>query len=211
MKNNSHLVITISRQLGSGGAYIGRALSKELNIDCFDKEIVLQAAKKLSVLEEDLTSRDEKIPSFWESFFQSNNYICPDVYLPTQVFVPTEEAIFKAESEIITHIANERSAIIIGRCGAHILRDHPNHINLFFHANLPERIERIQELYNNTHEEAIEMIEQSDEHRTRYHRLLTNEDWTDVRKYDFAINTSKISIDNLIPLILSYLKSIEMH
>jgi len=208
MKNDSHIVVTISRQLGSGGAYIGRALSKELQMDCYDKEIVLQAAKKLSVLEEDLTSRDEKIPSFWESFFQSNNYICPDVYLPAQVFVPTEEAIFKAESEVITHIADERSAIIIGRCGAHILREHKNHVSLFFHANMPERIERIQKLNNTTADEALKMIQQSDEQRARYHRLLTKEDWTDVRQYDFSMNTSKFDMDKLIPLILSYLESI---
>lgn len=205
MKKDAPIIITISRQLGSGGAYIGHELSKALQMDCFDKEIVLQAAKKLSVLEEDLASRDEKIPSFWESFFQSNNFICPDVYLPTQAFVPTEEAIFNAESEIITHIANERSAIIIGRCGAHILRDNPHHISLFFHADKKERLERIEKLYGITADEAAKMIQQSDEQRTRYHRLLTDKEWTDVTQYDFAINTSKISFDKLIPLILSYL------
>ena len=205
MKKDVPIIITISRQLGSGGAYIGHELSKALQMDCFDKEIVLQAAKKLSVLEEDLASRDEKIPSFWESFFQSNNFICPDVYLPTQAYVPTEEAIFNAESEIITHIANERSAIIIGRCGAHILRDNPHHISLFFHAEKKERLERIEKLYGITADEAAKMIQQSDEQRTRYHRLLTDKEWTDVTQYDFAINTSKISFDKLIPLILSYL------
>ena len=205
MKKDVPIIITISRQLGSGGAYIGHELSKALQMDCFDKEIVLQAAKKLSVLEEDLASRDEKIPSFWESFFQSNNFICPDVYLPTQAFVPTEEAIFNAESEIITHIANERSAIIIGRCGAHILRDNPHHISLFFHAEKKERLERIEKLYGITADEAAKMIQQSDEQRTRYHRLLTDKEWTDVTQYDFAINTSKISFDKMIPLILSYL------
>ncbi len=208
MKKDTPLLITISRQLGSGGAYIGHELSKELHIDCFDKEIVLQAAKKLSVLEEDLASREEKIPSFWESFFQSNNYICPDVYLPTQAFVPTEEAIFKAESEIITHIAKERSAIIIGRCGAHILRDNPHHVSLFFHADTKERLERIEKLHAVSTEEAMKMLQQSDEQRTRYHRLLTDKEWTDVTQYDFAINTSKVSFDKLIPLILSYLDTL---
>ena len=68
MKLNSPFVITISRQLGSGGAYIGKQLAKNLNIFYADREIINMAAKQLSVLEEDLQSRDEKVSSFWQSF-----------------------------------------------------------------------------------------------------------------------------------------------
>lgn len=210
MENNSQILITISRQLGSGGGYIGRALSKELNIKCYDKEIVSQAAKKLSALEEDLSAREEKIPSFWKSFFQSTIYTAPDIYLPVEALLPSQEAIFKAQSEIITHIAdNKDSAIIIGRCGASILHEHKNHISFFFCANTPERIERLVKLYGISKDEALEMIEESDEQRARYHSRLTDKEWKDVTQYDFAINTSKFNIDALIPFLLSYLKSIK--
>lgn len=210
MKNDSQILITISRELGSGGGYIGRALSKELNIKCYDKEIVSQAAKKLSALEEDLSEREEKIPSFWKSFFQSTVYTAPDIYLPAEALLPSEEAIFKTQSEIITHIAdNKDSAIIIGRCGAHILSEYHNHISFFFSADTKDRVERLIKLHGISKDEALEMIKESDDQRERYHRRLTDKEWKDVTKYDLAINTSKFDIDAIIPFILLYLKSIQ--
>ena len=143
MKKTSPFVITISRQLGSGGAYIGQQLAKNLNIFYADREIIGQAAKQLSVLNEDLESRDEKILSFWQSFIRSFA-IAPDVYVPPQIIAPTDRGLFKTESEIIARIAKERSAVIIGRCGSYILREHPNHVSIFLHGDITFRKGRIQ-------------------------------------------------------------------
>jgi CMP/dCMP kinase len=200
MKEPSHTIITISRQIGSGGAFIGQKLAKELGMSYVDREIITQAAKEFSLLEEDLESLDEKTPSFWQCFFQSS--ICsPDVYLPPQVFVPTEEAIFKVETQIIKRIAKDRSAIIIGRCGSHILRDNPNHLSIFLHADAAFRKKRIEELYKVSGKEAEKMIEQSDGERARYHQLLVEKQWSDASQYDLCINTSKIGIDSATTLI----------
>jgi cytidylate kinase len=131
MKQTSPFVITISRQLGCGGAYIGQQLAKKMNIFYADREIICQAAKQLSVLEEDLEPCDEKTLSFWQSFIRSSA-IAPEVYVPPQIIVPTDRKLFKTESEIIARIAKERSAVIIGRCGFYILREHPNHVSIFY-------------------------------------------------------------------------------
>ena len=206
MKEASHKIITISRQIGSGGAYIGQLLAKKLGISYVDREIIAQAAKEFSILEEDLESRDEKIPSFWNSFFQSS--ICsPDVYLPPQVFVPTEEAIFKVETKIIKGIAKDRSAIIIGRCGSHILRNNPNHMSIFLHAESDFRLKRIQELYKISKKDAVTMMEQSDDERARYHQLLTGKPWSDATQYDLCINTSKIGVNASVELIAQTLNA----
>ena len=210
MKEKSKIVITISRQIGSGGAYIGQQLAKQLNIGYVDREIITQAAKEFSVMEEELESRDERIPSFWQSLFQSGIYSTPDVYMPPQVFVPTEEAIFKVETKIIKRIAKERSAIIIGRCGSHILRDDVNHISLFLHADSQFRKERIEKLYNVSSSEATKMIEQSDSERARYHQLLTGTQWNDASQYHLSINTSKIGVDQSTQLILRYLELLSL-
>jgi len=205
MMEPSHTIITISRQIGSGGAYIGQKLAKAFAMSYVDREIISQAAKEFSLHEDDLEAVDEKTPSFWQSFFQST--ICsPDVYLPPQLFVPTEEAIFKVETEIIERIAKERSAIIIGRCGSHILRDKPNHLSIFLHADADFRIKRIQELYNISEKEAVKMMEQSDSERARYHQLLVEKPWSDAGQYDVCVNTSKIGIDNTIALISEAIK-----
>ncbi|WP_041959125.1 AAA family ATPase [Sulfurospirillum arsenophilum] len=205
MQEPLHTIITISRQIGSGGAYIGQKLAKKLDIGYVDREIIAQAAKAFSIQEDDLESIDEKTPSFWQSFFQST--ICsPDVYLPPQLFVPTEEAIFKVESEIIQRIAKNRSAVIIGRCGSHILRDNPNHLSVFLYADTKFRKKRIEELYKVSGKEAEKMIEQSDGERARYHQLLVEKTWSDATQYNLCINTSKMGIDNTIELISETMK-----
>jgi len=205
MKEPSRTIVTISRQIGSGGAFIGQTLSKKLAMSYVDREIITQAAKEFSLLEEDLESLDEKTPSFWQCFFQTS--ICsPDVYLPPQVFVPTEEALFKVETKIITRISENRSAIIIGRCGSHILRDNPNHLSIFLHADAEFRTKRIEELYKISNQEAVKMMEQSDGERARYHQLLVDRPWSDATQYDLSICTSKLGIDNAIALICEAIK-----
>ena len=205
MKEPLHTIITISRQMGSGGAYIGQQLAKKLDIGYVNREIIAQAAKAFSMQEDELESVDEKSPSFWQCFLQST--ICsPDVYLPPQLFVPSEEAIFKVETDIIGRIAKNRSAVIIGRCGSHILRDTPNHLSVFLYAEADFRLKRIQELYHTSKKEAMNMMEQSDGERARYHQLLVEKSWSDATQYDLCINTSKIGIDNAIELISETVK-----
>jgi CMP/dCMP kinase len=206
VKGNSQIVITISRQLGSGGAYIGQQLAKKLNILYLDREIIRLAAEKLSVLEDELEPRDERILSFWQSVSQFSGYGGSDVYVPPRIFVPTDRELFEAEAEVIKHIAKDRSAVIIGRCGSHVLRACPNHTSVFLHSDIHFRMRRIEELYNVSQEEATKMIAKNDSERTRYHRRLTRKEWTDARQYDLSIDTSKIGVDNGVQLILQYLE-----
>ena len=207
MKQASPFIITISRQLGSGGAYIGQQLAKKLNIFYADREIISQAAKQLSVLEEDLAFRDEKTLSFWQAFIQSFA-IAPDVYVPPQIIIPAGRELFKTESAIIARIAKERSAVIIGRCGSHILREHPNHVSIFLHGDITFRKGRVQMLYNLSEEVAEEMIAQSDKERARYNQTFTGKKWTDARQYDISMNTSKTGVDKTVEFILQYLELI---
>jgi cytidylate kinase len=206
MEEKSPKVITISRQLGSGGAYIGQQLAQKLNILYLDREIVIKAANRLSATEDDLESREEKIPSFWEYFFTFGGYSVPTVYIPPQILPPTEGELFETESEIIKSIARERSSVIVGRCGAQILRDLPNHVSIFLYGDIAFRKERIQKLYDVSEESAEKMIIKSDKERARYIRTFTGKEMTDARQYDLSIDTSKIGVDRCVQLILEYLK-----
>lgn len=207
MKNTSPLAITISRQLGCGGAYVGQQLAKKLNVFYADREIISQAAKQFSVLEEDLTSRDEKKLSFWQSFLRAYA-VAPDAYVEPRILPPSDHELFKTESEIISRIAKERSAVIIGRCGSYILRDHPNHISIFLHGNRTYRKSQIQKRYAVSEEAARKMIAQSDKERALYHRTVTGHEWVDARRYDISIDTSKIDFAKSTELIMKYLELI---
>lgn len=207
MNKSATLVITISRQFGSGGSYIGQQLAKKLNIYFADREILRKAAERFSVLEEELVSRDEKTVSLWRSFLEISTYgLGPDGYIPPQKVLPTSQEVFDTESEIIREIVREHSAVIIGRCGFHILRNHSNAIKILLHADIPYRSKRIQELQNISEFEALELIDKIDEERARYIKTFTGEDWTNARLFDLSIDTGQLGPDSSIQLILNYVK-----
>lgn len=205
MKQNLPLIITISRQLGSGGAYIGQQLAKKLDIFYADREIIHEVARQLSLLDEDLESRDEKKLSFWQTFLEKNS-AAPGVYIPTQMIIPTDYELFKAETDVIEHIAKERSAVIIGRCGFHILCKYPNHVKIFLYGETVFRNERVQRLYHVSKEEAQKMIDKSDKERALYCKTFSGKEWNNARNYDISIDSGKIGVDKTVELILYYLK-----
>jgi cytidylate kinase len=205
MNQVTPFVITISRELGSGGAYIGQKLAKTMCFVYADREIIRKAAKSLSVMDETLESRDERLLSFWESFLRSSATV-PGVYVPPTLTAPTDRQMFDAEASVIENIAKRRSAVIIGRCGFHILREHPNHVSIFLHSDAASRNERVQKLYGLSKEDAAKMIAQKDKERALYCKTFTGKEWADARNYDLSIHTGKIGIDNSVDIILYYLE-----
>lgn len=109
----------------------------------------------------------------------------------------------------ISRSGNERSAVIIGRCGCHILRDHPNRVSLYFHDDMAFRKDRIQKLNNLSEEAAEKMIVQSDKERSLYYHTFTGKEWADARQYDISINTGKIGLDQSVEFIMKYLDDIK--
>ena len=210
MKNTFPFVITISRQLGAGGAYIGQQLAKKLSIFYADREIIGQAARKLSVMEEELEPRDERSLSLWQFLIQSCACTPETSYIPPQITVPSDRELFKTESEIITRIAQEHSTVIIGRCGSYILREHPKHVSMFLHGDLSFRKSRIQKIYHVSENVAGKMIVQSDEERSQYHYKFTGKDWADARQYGLSVNTGRTGVDKTVDFILTCLELIKV-
>jgi len=204
MKNETPFVITISRQLGSGGAYVGRHLAKKLHMFYADREIISQAAREFSISEGYLEQHDERLSTFWESYASTYKYGIPEVYIPPQI-IPTDRELFNIEAGIIEHTALKRPAVIVGRCGFHILREHPNHLSIFLHGAIAFRRERIRKLYGVSNEEAGKMIAQSDKERALYNHTCTGRSWTDAREYSISIDTSKRGVDHCVELIINYL------
>jgi CMP/dCMP kinase len=187
-------VITVSRQLGSGGAYLGRMLASELGIGYADRYILERAAESLQVQAEELEPRDESAPSFLEAVIDAFAIGVPETnYVPVRP-VPSYEQLRDAESEVIREIAAQHSAVIVGRAGFHLLASHPRHFSVFVHANLEFRVHRIEELFGYSRERALREIEESDRGRERCLRALTSRSWTDTRQYDLAFSTSALGL-----------------
>ena len=125
--------------------------------------------------------------------------------IPPAVLIPTDQSLFVAESAVIQRIAQEHSAVIIGRCGFHILRDHPNRISVFLHADRAYRVTRYAERYHATGLEADKAVAKLDKQRAEYCRLFTGCDSADARNYDLSIDTSRLeNLDQAVALIVGY-------
>jgi len=207
MNKNEKFVVTISRQLGSGGAYVGQQLAKRLGVFYADREIISKAAEHLSVKESTVEEREETIPSFWRSFLNSAT-VYPELYVQPIMLVPTEYDFFLAESEVIKRTADERSAGIMGRCGFHILRKNPNRVSIFLHASREFRVKRYAELYQATQEDAEKTLTRCDKERAHYCRNFTGCDHADAQNYDLSIDTSRLeTLDKAVDVIMAYLQA----
>ncbi len=206
MDQKKPLIIAISREFGSGGAYIGQQIARKRNMYYADSEIVAKAAGQFSANLMDVTSQEERVEPLWKSLWKYYGTV-PNVYIPSRrIFVPTSQELFAAQSEIIKRIATEHSAVIIGRCGFHVLRDFPNRLDISLHADIQFRIRRIQGLYNITEEEATSIVKQSDKDRGLYISTFTGMDWTNSTLFDLSVNTGKIGINKSLELILDFIR-----
>jgi len=199
-------VVTISRQLGSGGASVGERLASRTGIFFIDREILQRAAQSLKAEEEEIAARDERRSSFWDRLLESCAVSLSDVYLPQKVTVIPDRELYEAQSEIIRRIAGECSAVIVGRGGFHVLREHPRHVSVFLHADRAFRRERVARRLGVSAAEADKLIEKSDHDRSRYIRALTGRDWCDARRYQLSIDTGEITLDTTVEIVLSVMK-----
>ncbi|HEY5524680.1 MAG TPA: cytidylate kinase-like family protein [Clostridium sp.] len=202
--NKSNIVITINRQLGSGGKYLGSKLAEKLSFLYLDKEIVKEVAKDLDTYVENLESSDEKQGSIWNSALLLSAFGSFD-YIPPVEIISDSEA-HKAESNFITKVASEKSAVIIGRGGSYILRNHPRHVSIFLHADMEFRKKQTQELNGISEKEALHLIEKTDKERLKYYKVLTGQDMYNICGYDLTIDTGKLGLEKSETIIIEYLK-----
>jgi cytidylate kinase len=206
MMNEKLYAITISHQIGSSGAPIGKKLSERLNIPFFDREILKRVSDRLHMAEADLEHREERLRSFWQTYSRTAELMDPALSLTADRYVPTDKELFRLEEEILLRIAEKSRAVFIGRCGRHILRDHPRHISLLLCADPAERIERIEKLYHLEAPEAKKFMGENDRDRAAYIRAFTGQDWLDARLYDLCLNTSRTGPDGAVELIGSFFR-----
>jgi CMP/dCMP kinase len=199
-------VISISRQLGSGGAYVGQQLASKLKLAYIDRDIINKAAQQLQVSEKQIESRDETRTPLWRSILSSSSCINTTVYLPPSISEPSDKELYQTESEIIEQISKTFSAVIVGRAGSHILRNHPRHMSIFLHAALPFRVERIKKLYKLDEAQARKFIETGDKARGIYLKAVTGLDWMNCRQYHLCIDTSVTNFDGVVKVILAYIQ-----
>ena len=186
----SNFVITIGRQHGSGGRYIGEELARVLNIPCYDSELIAETAQQSGFAEGFVQTHEEQRPtSFLYSLVTGSATISGDK--------PVSVQLFQAQSEVIRSLAAKGSCIIIGRCANYVLRsENVRTVDLFVHAPMFARVARISE------RDELDAAEA----RQAYYNFFTGERWGDVQSYDLAVNTAAIGIPGVVELVTQYLK-----
>ena len=197
-------IVSIGRQLGSGGKEIGEKLAKKLGISFYDKKLLEEAAKESGLDTATFEGADEKES---DSFFSNIVALRHSV---TSYFVGNEncmdsDKLFQIQSETIRNIADRESCIIIGRCSEYVLREHPNLISVFITADKEERIARIAMKEKVDSEKAKEMIERGDKERKSYHDYYSTTEWGMAHNYDLCINSSLLGIDNTVEFLFEYI------
>ncbi len=207
MTKTSPCVITISRQLGSGGAYLGQRLAQSLKFLYLDHEIVHQAAEQLKIPVEHLAARDEKVTSNWQSILQSFAYSSSWSYAPPALDTLNDADFYYVESDVIKKVANQCSVIIVGRGGHYVLREHPRCLNIFLHADIKFRRQRVEDIYHVSAEQALKLMNSVDRERTRYLKALTGQDWLDARQYHLSLDTGVLGMEKAEAVILEVFRA----
>lgn len=212
MNKYEKFVITINRELGSGGRTIGEKLGKKLNVPFYDKALIKQLKEQYHLTVEQIEYLKGQKHNWWadckRSMMMLPNYVGPS-YIGTPVNMPdfliTDE-IFQTETEILKGIAEDGSCIIAGRSGFYIFRDHPNHLSILIQASMQHRIERLVRKRGITYQQAHEIIKQVDEARENYVKKYTGSSRYDTRNYDLVINMDDHTEDEALDIILKYIR-----
>lgn len=181
---NKKLIISISRQHGTGGKEIARKVAARLGLKFYDKEEIKKFAIKNSLIED--TYSDDDLYKF---------YLSLDVEKDSMI----------KQAETIKIIASKEDCVIVGRCADYILKDNTNLIKIFLYAPTEYRIEKIKEMYNDTYKEAKKHVNQSDKSRASYYEIIANSKWGDKENYDICLDCS-IGNDKIVNIICEYIK-----
>jgi Cytidylate kinase len=204
MMEKSPITITISRQMGSGGSYIGYSVAKELGFKYIDREILRQAAERLGTDTGALEYLDERSASLLETIMKGFSFGLPEISLPLPQRRPLDHReLFAVECKIMNEIAERYSAVIVGRGGFNALKNRPEVIRVFIHAPLEFRIERIMKAHNLKDKKEVQArVKESDHIRAKFIRDMAGVDWRDARNYNLCIDSSAVDFPTAIGMII---------
>ena len=197
-------IYTIGREFGSGGYEVGRMLAERLGIKLYDKELLAQAAKSSGFCKEIFENHDEKPTSSFLYSLVMDTYSGGSYSSAPFLDMPLNHKVFRAQFDTIKKIAEQESWVIVGRCADYALADTPDCLNIFVHAEMEDRISWISKRKDLTENKARDLIQKTDKQRASYYNYYTCKKWGDSRSYDLCLNTSKISKEACVDMILEF-------
>ena len=187
-------IITISREFGSGGRFIGEEVAKKLGIAYYDKNIINEIAEKSGLSPEYIQESAELSPKkgLFAYAFAGRDITGKSV----------EDLVYEAQRKVILELAEKESCVIIGRNADYILKDRDDVLNVFIHGDTPEKIQRITRLYNVEEQKAVKMMVDIDKRRMANYNFYTNQKWGKADNYTLCLNSSQLRYDRCEKIIM---------
>ena len=191
-------IITISREFGSGGRFIGEEVAKKLGFACYDKNIIGQIAEKSGLSPEYIQENAELSPKkgLFAYAFSGRDITGKSV----------EDMVYEAQRNIILELAEKEPCVIIGRNADYILKDRDDVLNVFIHGDMPEKIKRITGLYNVKEKEAVKTMADTDKRRRTNYNFYTDQNWGKASNYTLCLNSSQLGYDRCEMIIMECVK-----
>ena len=187
-------IITISREFGSGGRFIGEETAKKLGITYYDKNIINEIAEKSGLSPEYVQESAELSPKkgLFAYAFAGRDITGKSI----------EDMVYEAQRKVILELADRESCVIIGRNADYILKDRDDVLNVFIHGDMPEKIQRIMDLYNVGEKEAVKMMVDTDKRRMTNYNFYTDQKWGKASNYTLCLNSSKLGYNRCEKIIM---------
>ena len=191
-------IITISREFGSGGRFIGEEVAKKLGIAYYDKNVINEIAEKSGLSPEYIQENAELSPK--KGMFA---YALAGRDITGR---SVEDMVHEAQRKVILALAEKESCVIIGRNADYILKDREDVLNVFIHGNMPDKIQRIGQLYQFGEKEAAKMLADTDKRRMTTSNFYTDQNWGKASNYTLCLNSSQLGYDRCEMIIMECVK-----
>lgn len=185
----SNYIITISREYGSGGRYIGKLVAEKLGIKLYDKEFIQKVSAETGLSEEYIENKEQKRDVL--AGLNNGYYFGLD----------NSDELFLKESELIKDIAEKESCVIVGRCADFILNEKKDVLKIFIYSDMDNKIKRATEFYGLSKAKAEKEIKHIDKLRANHYKYYTEREWKDFSNYDICINSDKLGVESVAELI----------
>lgn len=191
-------IITISREFGSGGRFIGEEVAKKLGFACYDKNIIGQIAEKSGLAPEYIRESAELSPKkgLFAYAFAGRDITGKSV----------EDLVYETQRKVILELTEKESCVIIGRNADFILKDRDDVLNVFIYGDLPEKVERICRLYHVSEQEAVRIMTDIDKRRMTNYNFYTEQKWGKASNYTVCLNSSRIGYERCEEIIVGCVK-----
>lgn len=190
-EKKEHIVITINREYGSGGRYVGELLAKKLGIKLYDKNLIMMVSDESGLSASYIEEKEQSIAGTLLANFNSQYYNN----------LTNDDNLFIAESNAIKEIAKRESCVIVGRCADYILKDQENVFKIFVYSDDEKKVERAVKYYGLDEKNALKEINKINKAREKHYNHYTGAEWKDLEHYDFTINVDKFGIEKTVEII----------